>query len=260
MFQQRKLTVLLSLFCLILLLTACGEKNVPASPTEEIKTSSINKEKTEKSVEKVEEEQIESDSKQQASTVTSQANQSENKEPAVKDSSDGSTNTNDSKVDSNQTSEVSKSSEATKPASTNTPPVTNSPPATSPSKPAATSPATGTETKTSPVQEQKPAASLTLSITGPKDRGTILPASKVTIQGDDTIFAVLLRIAKQKGIQLETRGSGATAYVEGIDNIYEFDYGMKSGWVFTHNGVSITKSIGTIKVKDGDRIECFYNE
>jgi hypothetical protein len=43
----------------------------------------------------------------------------------------------------------------------------------------------------------------------------------------------------------------------GIDNIYASG---RNGWVFKLNGESITKSTGVIKVKDGDRIECYYSE
>ncbi|WP_223587812.1 DUF4430 domain-containing protein [Neobacillus bataviensis] len=111
-----------------------------------------------------------------------------------------------------------------------------------------------------PTQTPKPVTSVTLSIIGPKDRGTILGATKVNFNDGDTIFDIITQAAKKQGITVDSRGSGATAYIEGIDNIYEFDYGAKSGWVFKHNGASITKSVGVIKVKDGDRIECYYTE
>ncbi|PLS07224.1 DUF4430 domain-containing protein [Neobacillus cucumis] len=120
---------------------------------------------------------------------------------------------------------------------------TNSTPAT---KPAATAP--------------KPVAMVSLSIVGPKDRGTILGTSKINIQDGYTIFDVVKQAAKAKGIVVDSTGSGASTYIEGIDNIYEFDYGAKSGWMFKHNGATITKSVGVIKVKAGDRIECYYTE
>jgi hypothetical protein len=109
-------------------------------------------------------------------------------------------------------------------------------------------------------ENPKPATTVTFSIVGPKDVGTILSGTKINIKDGDTAFDVLKNATKQHGIQIETRGSGATAYVEGIGDYYEFDYGAKSGWVFELNDVSISKSIGTIKVKDGDRIECYYTE
>jgi hypothetical protein len=132
----------------------------------------------------------------------------------------------------------------TKPAPAPSAPVVSTPPSTAPSVP---------ETKV-------PAAAVTISIKGPKDRGAILAPTKVEFKEGQTVYDILLQTTKKHGIQIETRGSGATAYVEGIDNIYEFDYGVKSGWVFELNGVSLTKSIGTMIVKDGDTIECYYTE
>ncbi|MFJ5716476.1 DUF4430 domain-containing protein [Neobacillus sp. NPDC093127] len=130
-------------------------------------------------------------------------------------------------------------------------------PAAQPSKPAAPS----TPPPTNPPKETpKPELAVTISIAGPKDRGTILGATKVNFKDGATIFDIISQAAKKHGIVVDSRGSGATAYIEGIDNIYEFDYGVKSGWIFKQNGVSLTKSIGIVKVKDGDRIECFYTE
>jgi hypothetical protein len=172
----------------------------------------------------------------QSNTATTQNNQ--------KTSTNSSASTNNSGTTSSKSSAASTTT--TKPAQTST------------SQPSSGS--TSAPPATTPVEEQKPVASVTISIVGPKDRGTILGATKMNIQDGDTVLSILLQAAKKHNIQIETRGSGSTAYVEGIDHIYEFDYGMKSGWVFTHNGASITKSIGVINIKDGDRIECYYTE
>jgi hypothetical protein len=104
---------------------------------------------------------------------------------------------------------------------------------------------------------QKPAEAVTLSVVGPKDRGTIIGATKVSFKDGETIFDILLRESKQHNIIVDYDGSGATTYIYAIDNI---SASGKNGWVFKVNGVSITKSSGIIKVKDGDRIECFYTE
>ena len=146
---------------------------------------------------------------------------------------------------------------------TNTGTTTQKTPGTTTSKTTSTAPSTTTNSTPAPkpaATAPKPVATVTISITGPKDRGTILAASKVKIEDGYTIFDVVKQAAKAKGIVVDSTGSGATAYIEGIDNIYEFDYGSKSGWVFKHNGASITKSIGVINVKAGDQIACYYTE
>ncbi|XJZ28832.1 DUF4430 domain-containing protein [Bacillota bacterium Lsc_1132] len=121
------------------------------------------------------------------------------------------------------------------------------PPAAAPVKSAAAAPAPA------------PAKTVTFSIVGPKeDHSADRAPSPVNIKDGDTILDVLLT-AVGKG-NVDYSGSGASAYVSGIMNIYEFDYGAKSGWTFKLNGVGIPKSAGVISVKNGDRIECIYVE
>lgn len=117
-------------------------------------------------------------------------------------------------------------------------------------------------TKPNTVKNTVPVQTVTFSIMGPKDKGTILPATKVSIKDGDTILQVLLHAASSHSPKLvvDYTGSGAMAYVQGIDNIYEFDYGAKSGWLFKQNGVSLTKSVGVTNIKAGDRIECYYTQ
>jgi hypothetical protein len=106
--------------------------------------------------------------------------------------------------------------------------------------------------------ETKPTVSI--MIIGPKDVGVILPKTKVTLSEGDTVLDVLLKVAKKKNLLVEHSGSGAMAYLEGIDNIYEFDYGPKSGWEFKLNDAKISKSSGIVKVKKDDQIEWVYSE
>lgn len=102
-----------------------------------------------------------------------------------------------------------------------------------------------------------PQSTATISITG--DRGArILPATRVEIQQGDTVYDVLLRVTRQHGIQMESRGSGKTLYVEGINNLYEFDGGPESGWMYRVNGVFPNYSAGVCDVRSGDRIEWLY--
>lgn len=103
------------------------------------------------------------------------------------------------------------------------------------------------------------AQTVTFAITGPKeDHSADRAASPVKIKNGDTVLDVLLA-AEGKG-NVDYSGSGAAAYVSGIHNINEFDYGAKSGWVFKLNGVSLNQSIGSVAVKNGDKVECLYTE
>jgi cytoskeletal protein RodZ len=154
------------------------------------------------------------------------------------------TNTNSENTKTNQSNSSASQANPSTSSNKSTAPVTTMPATTAPSTP----------------PPQKPAETVTFSIVGPKVHSSIVDASKVSFNDGETIFDILLQEANKHNIVVDSRGSGATAYVEGIDNYYEFDYGAKSGWVFKLNGVSLTKSIGMIKVKNGDRIECYYTE
>ncbi|MEH7462976.1 DUF4430 domain-containing protein [Bacillus thuringiensis] len=105
-----------------------------------------------------------------------------------------------------------------------------------------------------PVPEVK---TVTLSV---KDnQGTILGETEVELQDGDTVFKVLGRTLKKKGIQMEYTGSGSNVYVRGINNLYEKSKGTGSGWMYRVNGVAVNKGAGSYKVKQGDKIEWFYS-
>lgn len=138
----------------------------------------------------------------------------------------------------------------------------STPAAAAPAAPSNSTPASSTNTNPAKTEE-KPQSTVTFSIVGP-DNHVILAATKVSITDGDTVFDVLKQLDKDHSFDVVSRGSGATAYVEGIEgkdfSYYEFDYGPTSGWVFKLNGTSLSKSVGITKVKDGDRIECIYTE
>ncbi|GGB43853.1 hypothetical protein GCM10011409_21800 [Lentibacillus populi] len=86
-----------------------------------------------------------------------------------------------------------------------------------------------------------------------------LPPTEIEITNEDTVLEALIQITKQKKIQMDYRGGqGATAYVEGIDNVYEFDRGQGSGWMYRINGVFPDRGAGVVPVCDGDRVEWLY--
>ncbi|HDX9590134.1 TPA: DUF4430 domain-containing protein [Bacillus pseudomycoides] len=105
-----------------------------------------------------------------------------------------------------------------------------------------------------PVPEVK---MVTLSVID--DQGTILGETEVELQDGDTVFKVLGRTLKKKGIQMDYTGSGSGVYVQGINNLYEKSKGAGSGWMYRVNGVAVNKGAGSYKVKQGDKIEWFYS-
>lgn len=106
--------------------------------------------------------------------------------------------------------------------------------------------------------EEAATAEVHIFITGHKDEGVILAGTLVSIDEGYTVIDVLKRITELNNIQLECSGIKAMAYVKGIGNTYEFDYGPKSGWIYRVNGKISNIGAGKYKVKDGDSIEWLY--
>ena len=88
--------------------------------------------------------------------------------------------------------------------------------------------------------------------------GIILQNMKVEFNEGDTVFDILVKVTRKKGIHMEYRGSGSNTYIEGINNLYEFDGGSHSGWTYSVNGVYPNYGVGAYKVKSSDVIKFNY--
>ena len=90
----------------------------------------------------------------------------------------------------------------------------------------------------------------------PED-GWILKPMEVTFYEGESVFNVLLRTCKQQGVHLEFSNTPIynSAYIEGIHNLYEFDCGSESGWMYAVNGWYPNYGCSRYGLKDGDVIE-----
>lgn len=91
--------------------------------------------------------------------------------------------------------------------------------------------------------------------------GTILQKTTVEIADGDSVFDVLLNVTKDKKIHMEFVSTPiyGSAYIEGINNIYEFDCGDLSGWMYRVNGVVPTIGISGYILNENDVIEILYS-
>lgn len=86
-----------------------------------------------------------------------------------------------------------------------------------------------------------------------------LPPTEMEIKDGFTVLNALIKITKAHKIQMDYRGGqGATAYVEGIANVYEFDRGSGSGWMYRVNGIFPDRGAGVVPLRPGDRVEWLY--
>ncbi len=93
----------------------------------------------------------------------------------------------------------------------------------------------------------------------PED-GWILKPTEVVFYGGENVFQLLKRVCKQNGIHMEFENTPIynSAYIEGINNLYEFDVGNLSGWMYSVNGWFPNYGCSRYALKDGDIVEWRY--
>ena len=90
--------------------------------------------------------------------------------------------------------------------------------------------------------------------------GVILKATTVTFYEGESVFDVLQRVCKEHGIHMEASWTPIynSAYVEGIHNLYEFDCGNESGWMYRVNGWYPNYGCSRYQLAQGDVVEWRY--
>lgn len=93
----------------------------------------------------------------------------------------------------------------------------------------------------------------------PED-GWILQPTEVEFYEGESVFNVLQRTCKQRKIHMEYSNTPIynSAYIEGIHNLYEFDVGELSGWMYSVNGWFPNYGCSRYQVQRGDVICWVY--
>jgi len=97
------------------------------------------------------------------------------------------------------------------------------------------------------------------SVVIPED-GVIFSERTLVFYEGESVFNVLVREMKKNNIHLEFVNTPIynSAYIEGISNLYEFDCGELSGWMYKVNGWFPNYGCSRYQLKDGDKIEWVY--
>lgn len=93
----------------------------------------------------------------------------------------------------------------------------------------------------------------------PKD-GIILPSTTVEFSEGETAFDVLKRACSASNIQIEYSYTPmyGSYYIEGINQLYEFDCGSESGWMYKVNGWFPNYGCSSYSMKNGDTMVWCY--
>lgn len=93
----------------------------------------------------------------------------------------------------------------------------------------------------------------------PED-GVIFAKKEVEFKEGESVFDVLKRETKNNKIHMEFVDTPMynSAYIEGINNLYEFDCGNLSGWMYKVNDWFPNYGCSRYQLKDGDVVEWVY--
>ena len=93
----------------------------------------------------------------------------------------------------------------------------------------------------------------------PED-GILLPVTEVEFTGGNSVFDVFRQTLKDQKIHFEYVDASAydSIYIEGIGNLYEFDCGPQSGWMYSVNGIYPGLGCSGYTLADGDVIVFSY--
>ena len=90
--------------------------------------------------------------------------------------------------------------------------------------------------------------------------GVILAPTTVVFYEGESVYDVLKRVCKDYNIHLEFSWTPVynSAYIEGIHNLYEFDCGALSGWMYRVDGWYPNYGCSRYQLADGEVVEWRY--
>lgn len=92
------------------------------------------------------------------------------------------------------------------------------------------------------------------------ENGQLLAEVEVEFSAGESVFDVFRRVLREETIHFEYTDAKIynSVYIEGIGNLYEFDCGPQSGWMYSVNGVYPGLGCSAYTLADGDVIVFSY--
>ena len=92
------------------------------------------------------------------------------------------------------------------------------------------------------------------------ENGILLETVELEFNSGESVFDVFRKVLREEKIHFEYVDASAydSVYIEGIGNIYEFDCGPQSGWMYSVNGVHPGLGCSSYTLADGDVIVFHY--
>lgn len=92
------------------------------------------------------------------------------------------------------------------------------------------------------------------------ENGCIIPETVYKFKDGETVFDILKKACDSEDIPIEYSWVPlyGSYYIEGINNLYEFDCGKESGWTYKVNGDSPNYGCSSYELKGGETIVWNY--
>lgn len=92
------------------------------------------------------------------------------------------------------------------------------------------------------------------------ENGELLGVTEIEFKGGESVFDVFRKLLREKKLHFEYVDASAynSVYIEGIGNLYEYDCGPQSGWMYSVNGVHPGLGCSAYTLADGDVIVFSY--
>ena len=92
------------------------------------------------------------------------------------------------------------------------------------------------------------------------ENGVLLETVEVELTGGESVFDVFRKVLREEKLHFEYVDASAydSVYIEGIGNLYEYDCGPQSGWMYSVNGVYPGLGCSAYTLADGDVIVFNY--
>ena len=92
------------------------------------------------------------------------------------------------------------------------------------------------------------------------ENGILLETAEVEFEGGESVFDVFRKTLRAEKLHFEYIDASAydSVYIEGIGNIYEYDCGPQSGWMYSVNGVYPGLGCSAYTLADTDVIVFSY--
>lgn len=93
----------------------------------------------------------------------------------------------------------------------------------------------------------------------PED-GVLLPETQASFSQGESVYDVLQRTCQDNALHMEAEFTPMydSYYVQGIGNLYEFDAGGLSGWMYAVNGWFPNYGCSQYELQDGDVVTWVY--